>query len=208
MRNGPLWHLEQPNLLPVSSHRESPGWFLHASSSCFLPRTSSHTSSNLHAHTNTHIHPKPWRYLCICGLQEHTDSCQSLIFSSLFENRGGLEAKLKTHGTFHLEGQPGRRGGRGLKRVEVFWNTWSVSGSSRVIAVTGKQERAYKAVCVLITEKIAHFYNLGLIFYFIIFPCSYDNILFTIFILRTGIRPCRFYVGDRGASQTKAIRKQ
>lgn len=45
--------LEQPNLLPASSHQESPRWFLHASSSCYLPCTSSHTNTHTHAQIHT-----------------------------------------------------------------------------------------------------------------------------------------------------------
>lgn len=112
-----------------------------------------HFTWNTHTHTNTHTYSRTWRYHGVCGLQEHTDTCQSLIFSSPFENRGGLQAKLKTHGTFHLKGQPWRRGGLGSERVGVFLNTWSVSGNSRVIATTGQQGRAYMVVCVLAYGK-------------------------------------------------------
>ena len=130
------------------------------------------------------------------------DTCQSLIFSSLFENRGGLQAKLKTHGTFHLKGQPWRRGGLGSERVGVFLNTWSVSGNSRVIATTGQQGRACMVVCVFLhTAKSTSFNNLNLIFFFCIISSSCDNILFTIFILQTQgySAACQFYVRDLGA---------
>lgn len=124
--------LEQPNLLPASSHQESPGWFLYASSSCFLPCTSPHTSIYPHAHTNTHASTQgPEDISASPGLREHTDARQSLIFSSLFENGEGVESKAET--TWHLsplgaageEGRPGVRAGW----EGVFSNTWCASGN-------------------------------------------------------------------------------
>ncbi len=111
--------LEQPNLLPASSHQESPGWFFYASSSCFLLCTSPHTSIYPHAHTNTHILPRPWRYPCVCGLAH---------FLLSFLKWRGVESKAEN--TWHLsplgaameEGRPRfGEGGGVLKHLVSVW---------------------------------------------------------------------------------------
>lgn len=128
-------------------------------------------------------------------------------FSPLSENRGGLKAKLKTHGTFHLKRQPGWREGQGSERVGVFSNTWSVSGNCRVIAVAVGRG-VYGRICVLKCETGPRLRSWLLLAFFVVIPSSYENILFTILISQTQDGALFASFASETAGQTKAIRKQ
>lgn len=176
--------LEQPNLLPASSHQESPGWFLHASSSCFLPRTSSHTS--LYPHTHTHTHPpkalKISLHLWPAGAYGYMSKPHFLL--SFWKQRG---VESKAENTWHLsplgaareEGKPGfGECGGVLKHLVSVWQRWD-----NCCYWTARQG-IYRCVCALTPGKITSFYNLDL---FSFFSASFLAVMITLYL------PSSFY---------------
>lgn len=170
--------LEQPNLLPASSHQESPGWFLYASSSCFLPCTSSHTS--LFAHTNTPKALKISLRLWPEGAHGYM-SKPHFVFSSWKQR--GLKAKLKTHGTFHLywaareEGRP--RFGEGGGVLKHLVSVWQRQGNC--CDWTAKHG-IYGCVCVFFHLGKLQVLTTWIVFLYIaIIPSSCDRISLTFF---------------------------
>lgn len=63
-------------------------------------------SSVMYLHTDTHPPPKTPK-ISFCGLKKQKRILVKALFSSsfFFQTNGGAEAKLKTHGTFHLKRQ-------------------------------------------------------------------------------------------------------
>lgn len=99
-------------------------------------------------HINAHNPPKTlWIFLHLLPVGARR-SCQSLISVSLFESEGGVEAKLKTCGTFHLRGQPGKREGqifvKGKSLLKHLVSVWQQRS-----AITGQHDRLCGCVCFL-----------------------------------------------------------
>lgn len=113
-----LWS-SRTYFLPLHTRRAPGGSSSHPALVSFL--------ALLRTHPRTHM-----RTLVLASTQSPEDILASVAcrntrmhvkdsFSPLFlKTGGGLKAKLKTHGTFHLKRQPGWREGQGLERVGVF----------------------------------------------------------------------------------------
>ena len=147
--------LEQPNLLPASSHQESPRWFLYASSSCFLPCTSSHTHT--HIPTCTHKYTLPLKSLTIswrlwpAGARGYMSKPH---FPLSFWKQRGVESKAEN--TWHLSPQgaameEGRLGfGEGGGVFKHLVSVWQQQGNCYYWTA---RQGIYGRMCVLAHGK-------------------------------------------------------
>lgn len=160
-----LAFLSCPVLLPASHYEEGPG-LVPLCIQLLFPATLIHSPT-------------------VCGLQEHTDTCQSFFF---FQKQRGVRGSAEN--TWHLSpleaaGEE-EDGGEG-----VLENIWSVSANSSVIAIIGVRQDIY----IYIKGYVCLLFHLG-------------NFDFLYFLLESSFHTLKetdSFMSDCGPSQTKAI---